>query len=555
MPAHFDTDAEDAKLAQVRAREEEDLARVLSEKYDLPYTDLAIIPINMDAVRVIPHDDAAAARAIAFDKNGVHLSLGIVDPTNDDLTRVLAEVATQGYTVEKYLMSQISLDLALKRYEDLSLSAASKAGVFDISGDELVRLSKELSSLSALRAFLTTTITDKKRDEISMMFEGILAAAFGLKASDIHIEPEAELIRLRFRLDGVLTDIFSFDAHVFKLIESRIKILSGLKLNVTNRAQDGRFSVEMNGKEVEIRTSLIPGNYGESIVMRILDPAATQVTLESTGIHPKLLAELRKEIRRPNGMLLTTGPTGSGKTTTLYTFLRELYTPEIKIITIEDPIEYHLTGIVQTQTNDDEYGFASGLRSILRQDPDVIMVGEIRDSEVAETAIQAALTGHFVLSTLHTNNAAGTFPRLVDLGADPKSFASAITVAMAQRLVRTLNPETRTMRAPTAEERGTIEKIFSTLTDKSLLPESFDLVGSPTVNGEDAGYKGRTGLYEAVFMDAQLGTFLRDNPSEAEIANEVARQGYLTMAQDGVLKATQGITSLEEVFSVVDLPR
>ncbi len=555
MPAHFDTDAEDSKLAAIRAREEEDLARVLSEKYDLPYTDLSIIPLNMDAVRVIPQKDAEEAGAIAFDKNGTHISIGIRDPQNDALARVLHELEAQGYTAEKYLMSRASLEFALNRYRELSLSTESRAGVFDISEEELLRLSKELSDLASLRAYLTTALTEKHKDEVSKILEGILASAFGLKASDIHIEPEEGLVRLRFRLDGVLTDVFSFDAHVFKLLNSRIKILSGLKLNVTNRAQDGRFSVVMNGVEIEIRTSLIPGNYGESAVLRILNPESGKLSLESNGLDVKLLKRLREEIRRPNGMLLTTGPTGSGKTTTLYEFLREIYTPEIKIVTIEDPIEYHLTGIVQTQTDGDEYGFASGLRSILRQDPDVIMVGEIRDSDVAETAIQAALTGHFVLSTLHTNNAAGTFPRLVDLGADPKSFASAITVAMAQRLVRTLNQETRTMRAPTPEERVVMEKIFSTLTDKSLLPESFELVGVPTVNGEDTGYKGRTGLYEAIFMDEHLGDFLRDNPSESEIAKEVTRQGYLTMAQDGVIKALKGITSLEEVFSVVDLPR
>jgi type II secretory ATPase GspE/PulE/Tfp pilus assembly ATPase PilB-like protein len=339
-------------------------------------------------------------------------------------------------------------------------------------------------------------------------------------------------------------------------LNSRIKILSGLKLNIDNRAQDGRFSVVVNRTEVEIRTSLIPGNYGESVVMRVLDPAATDLSLTDKGIHPKLLARLLEEIKRPNGMLLTTGPTGSGKTTTLYSFLTEIYTPEIKVITIEDPIEYHLKGIVQTQTEGEEYGFASGLRSILRQDPDVIMVGEIRDADVASTAIQAALTGHFVFTTLHTNNAAGTFPRLVDLGSDPKSFSSAITVAMAQRLVRTLNSETRAMRASTDEERKTMERIFSTLTDKSLVPESFEQVGlAVPKDAEDSGYKGRTGLYEAIFMDEHLGEFLRDNPSEGDIAKEVFRQGYLNMAQDGVLKALQGLTTLEEVFSVVDLPR
>lgn len=557
MPSHFDTEAENAKLSAVRAREEEDLVRVLSEKYAIPYTDFSIIPLNMDALRLIPQKEAEGAEAVAFDKNGKHLSLAIVHPGNEALGRVIHDLETQGFQVEKYLISSASLAIAMVRYKDLSLATESKAGVFDIGGDELAAMSKELATLPALRAFLTKSLTDTHHAQISKVFEGILAAAFGMKASDIHIEAEEELVRLRFRLDGVLTDVFSLDKHSYKLLNSRIKILSGLKLNVDNRAQDGRFSVVMNGTEVEIRTSLIPGNYGEAVVMRILDPSAIQLTLDSKGIHPKLLERLRQEIRRPNGMLLTTGPTGSGKTTTLYAFLTEIYSPEIKIITIEDPIEYHLKGIVQTQTEGKEYNFASGLRSILRQDPDVIMVGEIRDADVAETAIQAALTGHFVFSTLHTNNAAGTFPRLVDLGADPKSFASAITVTMAQRLVRTLDPATHTMRASTDEEKKTMEKIFSTLTDKSLLPASFDQVGaaSPDADAETGGYKGRVGLYEGIFMDEQLGTFLRDNPSEGDIAKEVARQGYLTMAQDGVLKAIQGLTTLEEVFSVVDLPR
>jgi type II secretory ATPase GspE/PulE/Tfp pilus assembly ATPase PilB-like protein len=286
--------------------------------------------------------------------------------------------------------------------------------------------------------------------------------------------------------------------------------------------------------------------------MRILNPESIQVTFDSLGIHPKLLAKLESEIKRPNGMLLTTGPTGSGKTTTLYTFLRHIHTPDIKIITIEDPIEYHLPGIVQTQTDAKQYTFASGLRSILRQDPDVIMVGEIRDAEVAETAIQAALTGHFVFSTLHTNNAAGTFPRLVDLGVDPKSFASAVTIAMAQRLVRTLHPEKKKQVPLAGEQRALVEKILSTVTDPSLLPASLDMTWVPT---DETGYKGRVGLYEAIFMDEELGNFLRDNPSEGEIAKQVERQGYLTMAQDGVIKALNGITSLEEVFRVVDLPR
>ena len=308
-----------------------------------------------------------------------------------------------------------------------------------------------------------------------------------------------------------------------------------------------------------MRVSFIPGNYGESIVMRILDPEATKVSYKELGIHAKLLERLETEIRRANGMLLTTGPTGSGKTTTLYSFLREIHTPEIKIITIEDPVEYHLDGIVQTQVEGSKYTFAEGLRSIVRQDPDIIMVGEIRDGETADIAIQAALTGHFVFSTLHTNDAAGTFPRLADLGVDPKSFGSAITVAMAQRLLRKLDPDKKKERPLTDTEKATIAKLFEPLADKSLIPENIETVWEPVVDDSpehpDTGYKGRIGLYEAIFMDDELATFLRDNPPANEIAKIAAKQGYLTMAQDGVIKALEGVTSLSEVIATVDLPR
>src|SRR3989344_2476270 len=457
MPAHFDTDAEDAKLARARACEEEDLAHVLSEKYDLPYTDLSVIPINMDALRVIPKADAENAGVVAFDKNGKHLLVAMRTPNGDAVEKLLGELESAGYILEKYLVSEASINKALLRYDDLSLTHSSRSGVFDISSEELMRLRSELTSLPALRSYLAEAVSVKNATQVSKLLEGMLAAAFSLQASDIHLEPGEGAVRLRLRLDGVLTDSFSFDEHAYRLLNSRIKVLSGLKLNVTDRAQDGRFSVDMGGAEVEIRTSAIPGNYGESIV--------------------------------------------------------------------------------------------------LRQDPDVIMVGEIRDAEVAEVALQAALTGHFVFSTLHTNNAAGAFPRLVDLGADPKTFASAITVAMGQRLLRTLNQETKVRRKTTDEEKKIIELIFSSLTDESLRPFSTEEVWAANPQGEDTGYKGRVGVHEAIFMDEELGEFLRTNPSMGDIEKSTRRQGFLTMAQDGVLKALAGETSLEEVFKVVDVPR
>lgn len=556
MPAHFDTDAEDAKLASLREQEEEDLARVLSEKYGLTYTDLTIMPLNVDALRLIPEKEAREAEVVAFEKTGKHLSIAFRSPGNIALAQIEHALESQGFILSRFLVSNKSLDKAYARYAELSLASESKAGVFDIRGEELHELRGTLTSLVALRAQLDETLKAGARAQVSRVLEFILATAFALKASDIHIEPEETGIRLRLRVDGSLVDAYTFDAHTYNLFASRIKLLSGLKINIRDRAQDGRFTVPVGESEVEIRTSLIPGAYGESFVMRILDPGILGVSFEKLGIRENLLARLKTEITRPTGMLLVTGPTGSGKTTTLYAFLRHIHTPEIKIVTIEDPVEYHLPGIVQTQTDGKQYTFASGLRSVLRQDPDVIMVGEVRDAEVAETAVQAALTGHFVFSTLHTNNAAGTFPRLVDLGVDPKTFASAISVAMAQRLVRKLDPDAKKQVPATDEQKRLMEKVLSTVEDKSLLPASLDVVWVPDPKSEEeTGYRGRTGVHEAIFMDDELGNLLRENPSEGDIAKSVRRQGFLTMAQDGVLKALSGETSLDEVFRVVDLPR
>ncbi len=546
MPAHFDTDAENAKLAALRAKEEEDLAQILSKRHGLAYADLSLTPVNMDALRLVPEAKAREAEMAVFDKASKKLSIALHNPQNPALATVLSELEGRGFTLEKHLVSAQSLKHALDRYADLSYAHVSAEGVFDISGENLAELEQEFSNLESLKAHLDEVLASGKLAQVSRIFESIIAAALSMNASDIHVEPEEHAVKLRLRLDGLLTDAYVFDPKTYRSLNSRVKLLSGLKLNVENRAQDGRFTIAVQGTEVEVRTSVIPGNYGEAIVLRILDPEAINRTSESAGFNPKLLERLRTEIRKPNGMLLTTGPTGSGKTTTLYTFLRELQTPDIKIVTIEDPIEYHLPGIVQTQVDHKDYTFASGLRSILRQDPDVILVGEIRDKEVAEVATQAALTGHFVFSTLHTNNAAGSFPRLIDLGVDPKTFASSISVAMAQRLVRTLNPETKKARKATAEEKKLMEGIMSTCTDTSLLPASYDTV-------YEGDYKGRTGVHEAIFMDDELGAFLRDNPAESDIAKHVLRQGYLTMAQDGVLKVLAGVTTLDELKRVVEL--
>ncbi len=555
MDNPFDTEAEEQKLAALHAREEEDLARILSEKYAYGYTDLTLISLNADALRLVPLERARKAMLVVFDKNGKHLSVALKDPQNEEAAAVMRELEGEGHTLDRFLVSGKSLENAFERYADLSYAHEERAGVLSIANSELKELAETITDLATFRAELAKSTDATHRAQVSKVLEQILAAALALRASDIHLEPEEDHVRLRLRIDGMLTDAASLDDHEYDLLLSRIKLLSGLKLNVNDRPQDGRFSIEVHN-EIEVRTSVIPGAYGESVVLRILNPNALSISFEGLGIHPKILERLAAEIKRPNGMLLTTGPTGSGKTTTLYAFLKYVHTPDIKIITIEDPVEYHIPGIVQTQVDHKDYTFAAGLRSILRQDPDVIMVGEIRDHEVAETAVQAALTGHFVFTTLHTNNAAGTFPRLVDLGMDPRTFASAITVAMAQRLVRTLDHEQRKQVPLTDEEKRTIERIFADITDPALRTTQLETTWVPDPKSEgETGYKGRMGLYEAIFMDEELGEFLRDNPSEGDIAKHVVRQGTLTMAQQGVLNALNGFTSLEEVFRVVDLPR
>jgi type II secretory ATPase GspE/PulE/Tfp pilus assembly ATPase PilB-like protein len=365
------------------------------------------------------------------------------------------------------------------------------------------------------------------------------------------------LVRLRYRLDGVLTDILNFDKETFELLLSRVKLISNLKLNIKGKAQDGRFSIKLNDEEIEIRTSLLPGPYDESVVLRILTPEAISVPLEELGIHPRLLEVLKKEISKPNGMILTTGPTGSGKTTTLYAFLRKIYTPDIKVITIENPIEYHITGIVQTQTDEEgDYTFASGLRSALRQDPDVIMVGEIRDNETAEVAVNAALTGHLVLSTLHTNDAAGAFPRLLDLGVNPKVISSALNVSIAQRLVRKLCPVCKKEKVLVGTDKSLIEKTLANIPDESYLEgiqkdKVWEPVGCKECN--NSGFKGRIGIYEAILIDDAIEKAVIANPSERDIVLASRPQKLLNLIEDGVLKILAGITSIEELRRVVDL--
>ncbi|TSC95026.1 MAG: hypothetical protein CEN87_38 [Parcubacteria group bacterium Licking1014_1] len=385
----------------------------------------------------------------------------------------------------------------------------------------------------------------------------ILSGAIALDASDIHIEPQEEEARLRIRLDGVLQDIIFFNQKIYSSLTSRLKLLSRIKLNVTDKPQDGRFSIEMTDSLIEIRASVLPAEYGESIVMRILNPK-NLIGIDELGLRKDLYKIFEEEIQKPNGMIIVTGPTGSGKTTTLYAFLKKIQNPEIKIITIEDPIEYHLKGISQTQVAPEKgYDFSDGLRSIVRQDPDVILVGEIRDLETAKISLQAALTGHLVLSTLHTNDAAGTIPRLVDLGAEPSSIAPALKMAVAQRLVRKVCKKCSVLSKPTAEELSEIKKGLKSL-PLSIEIKNLNKIEIPRIKKEGCelcsftGYKGRRGLFEVFLVDPEIEKFILTNPPVSSIKELAIKKGMITMYQAGLIDVVSGYTTLEEVKRVAE---
>ena len=404
----FDDKKQKERVSELLKKEEEDLVKILSKRYSLPSINLSTISINGDALKLIPEGTARDAGVAAFSINNKKVKLAIISPNKDSLKIILDNLKRSGYEPSLYMASNASLEKAWGIYNEVSYASETEAGVFDISNKDIAKFIEQIKDLSGLTNLLSETFKSTTRYKISRILEAILAGAITLGASDVHIEPEEDMVRIRLRVDGVLQEIVSFKHSTYNFIVSRVKLLSGLKLNIKKSAQDGRFSIKINNGEIEIRTSILPGGYGESIVMRVLNPQSISVSFEDLGIESILFDILEKETKRPNGMILTSGPTGSGKTTTLYSILRKISSTENKIITIEDPIEYHLKGISQTQVNKKKgYSFISGLRSSLRQDPDVIMVGEIRDGETAKVAIDAALTGHLVLSTIHTNNAAG----------------------------------------------------------------------------------------------------------------------------------------------------
>lgn len=538
-------------LAKVRREEEEARAKLLAEKLGFPYINLSFSPIEQDALIMISKEESETAKTAIINKEGKLLQLVTINPDAKEIQSLIADLEKKGFTAKIFVVSENSLKKALSQYPSQK-EVKKITGMIEISTEALLRLKEKIVDIKSLQEILEKLF----KSNASEIIEAVLSGASILKASDIHFEPEKDKIRIRLRLDGVLEDIIFMPTSIYSIIVNRVKLLSGLKLNIHQKAQDGRFSILSEGKDIEIRTSILPGAYGENIVMRILDPDIIKIDLEDLGIREDDLEIIKIQLNKPTGMILTTGPTGSGKTTTLYAFIKKILTPDIKIITIEDPIEYHIEGISQTQIEPDKgYTFENGLRSIVRQDPDVILVGEIRDFETAEIAMHAALTGHLVFSTLHTNDAVGAIPRLIDLGVKPPVIAPAVNLLMAQRLLRKICLKCAKKRNIKKEEAQKFKSILSELPKrvnlKTEISEKTQISEAKGCKECHNGYLGRIAILELFEINDDTEKLILKSPAEVELKEMAKKTGMVTMAQDAIIKILEGITTIEEAERIL----
>ena len=540
-----------AELINNKIISDDMVARATAAIIGVPYVELKNITIDQDILSKIPGDASSRIMAVPLGEKDGMLNVAMVDVTNVQATDYLSNLISQPIRV--WMSSERGIREMLEQYHG------------DFSGvKEAVAETGEEAAEQA-QSNVKTIVQDSP---ISKALTTILSYAAKTKASDIHIEPLENSLIIRCRIDGVLRKIMDLPKTVAPALVSRIKILSSLKIDEHRIPQDGQFTVLVDGKEIDLRIAISPVTWGEQVVIRLLDKTGVSMEIEKMGMSGRALRDVLEGIKKPNGMILTSGPTGSGKSTTLYALIQKIKSEAINVVTLEDPVEYKMDGINQIQVNVDAgLTFASGLRSILRQDPDVVMVGEIRDSETAGLAVQAALTGHLVFSTLHTNSAAGILPRLLDMGIEPFLLASTLNVVIGQRLVRRIT-EKRELYKSTAIETTGINNLIGDLLPKNK--ESVDAVskdlgypGLPVINedhymlarGIDSketpgGYKGRAGLYETIVVDEDIQKTIINHSTANEIMRLAKSKGTVTMRQDGFLKVLAGITSMEEVNRV-----
>jgi len=513
---------------------EQDLTSFLSKQYGVPSINLAELEVDPAVIKIIPVDVAQKYQIIPVNRAGSTLIVAMSDPSNifavDDIKFMT------GYNVEVVVASEAALKASIDKFYDQSASLADVMGEMEMEDFEVVGDEEEVDVSSLERATEDAPVVK--------LVNLILTDAIKKKASDIHIEPYERTFRVRYRIDGILYEVMKPPLKLKNAITSRIKIMAELDIAERRLPQDGRIKIKLGGgKDMDYRVSVLPTLFGEKIVMRLLDKSNLQTDLTKLGYEPDALARFQKEIHKPFGMVLVTGPTGSGKTVSLYSALAELNKPSENISTAEDPVEFNFAGINQVQMHEDiGLNFAAALRSFLRQDPDIIMIGEIRDFETAEIGVKAALTGHLVLSTLHTNDAPSTINRLLNMGIEPFLVASAINLITAQRLARRICGECKIVEE--VPEKALIDAGVSAEEAKGFV--CYKGAGCPKCNG--TGYKGRVGFYQVLPMLEPIRELILNGANTAEIKRESMRLGIKTMRQSGLTKMMEGVTSLEEVL-------
>lgn len=504
--------------------------------------------IPFDILKNIPEESARHYQIVPLAVKDNVLEIGMVNPDSTEAKEALRFIALKlGFSTEIFLISLSDLDAVLRDYKGLGGEAVKVLGELEsVLAEQKMELPAEL--FRGMEGKLEAKLVEEA--PVTKMVAAILKHAVEGRASDIHIEPTRENLRVRFRLDGALYISLLLPLGVHEAIVSRIKILTNMLLDEKRKPQDGRFSAKIGSRDIDFRVSTFPTSFGEKVVLRILDPSKGAKSLEQLGLYGYNLEAVKEGLKASYGMVLLTGPTGSGKTTTLYAMLQMLDREKNNIVSLEDPVEYIVEGVSQSQVKPEiNYDFANGLRSILRQDPDIILVGEIRDKETAKLAVQAALTGHLVLSTLHTNNAIGVVPRLVDMGIDSYLIPPTLKLAIAQRLIPTLCKDSR---APVPLKGPLKDKIAKEIAD---IPESTrkaikmtDEIYNPLPSPKcPRGTEGRIAVYEVLKMTKELEQIILTNPTEPPILKEARRQGMITMREDGIIKALNGIISLESL--------
>ncbi len=539
---------------------EEKATNAKAEYLGVPYVDLKQEVISDKVLNEIPEKAALFYKMVPFEKNGSSIKVAMINPNNIDAMDALRFISVKrNVKMKTYLVSKNGFNFAVKQYR--------------VFGEELENILKNVNKKN-----ITNEDKDKQEQEqekedsiekiseqapVSKIVDIIISNAVEGKASDIHVESRENELRIRYRLDGVLHTSLLLPKKISAAVISKIKVLSNLKIDETRKPQDGRFRFlfsESSGikRNIDLRVSTFPTVNGEKVVMRVLDTSSGIESLENLGIQKGELKIIDKNIKRPFGIILVTGPTGSGKTTTLYAMLRILNKEGVNIVTLEDPVEYFITGVNQSQIKAEiGYTFSLGLRSILRQDPDIIMVGEIRDEETAELAVHAALTGHLVLSTLHTNNAAGVIPRLIDMGIEPFLISSSLNIAVGQRLVRRICENCKEEIKPSDEVKKIIQKELDKIPDSQKaglnLGDDMKLFrGKGCKKCKQSGFSGRIGIYEVLKMTPSIDSMISSKVTETDMVKEAEKQKMITIRQDAMMKALKGLTTIEEVFRVTE---